>query len=215
MRDREQFNPNVPWWESKRCGCVVEWEDDDPEPLFVELVKDYASWANRVLQIGCCSTELMDGLTICEVAQGQADASGEYDLICACTASLAFTNYGDELSEGGVLLGAACAETHYIETQEIFGRGVGWPPGRPLRFAIPDAVAASGLQLIFFAEYFGASFCPDAQAFIKLLEASSIIPGFDAVKDAALIREVQRKLMSDRGIRNTEHLAIYAASKSA
>ncbi len=212
MQDPDQFQSSVRWWESKRCGCVVEWDGDDPEPLFVELINDYASRANRILQVSCCSGNLLDDFAVCDTAQSLLNAHGEYDLICACTGPLAFADYAGKLSDSGVLIGMICAETHYIETQEIFGRGFGWPPARPLRFAIPEAVTVSGLQLILFAEYFGTSFCPDTLALSNYLEASSIIPNFDAAKDAALIREVQRKLTSDRGIRNTEHLAIYAAS---
>lgn len=213
MQDPEQFQASVRWWAIERSGCDVEWEDNDPEALFVELVNDYATRANRILLMNCCPGRLLDDCSTWDTANSPADVHGEYDLICTCTGSPAFADYRRILAEGGVLIGIACAETHYIEAQEIFGRVVGWPPRRPLRFAIPEAVAAGGLQLTLFVEYFGTSFCLDAQAFTRFLDASAIIPDFDASKDAAFVREVQRKLMSEHGIRNTEHLAIYAASK--
>jgi SAM-dependent methyltransferase len=220
----------------REAGCIVEWEgDDDPESLFVELVEVYAPTVSRILGIAPAvagNTVSLDlSLSGPYDAEDAADycmvlgdicalpfADGVFDLICSCPmpgaeAQPALQECERVLSDGGTLLGLVTGETHRIEAQEIFGRGVGWPPAKPVRFAIPEAMRAAGLEVSFLAEYFGASHCPDIESFAT--EALSIIPDFDPGKDAALVREVQRKLMGERGIRNTEHLVLYAAWKRA
>lgn len=249
MHESEQWDAiqrrRIDMLRNGEAGCVVEWESDGPEPLFVELADEHARTAGRILVIGCAvrvalphssngSVVLLDlSRSALGEAQGQANhcsvladarslpfADGVFDRICSfpipgAGTQPAFQECARVLSADGVLLGLVNGETHRIETQEIFGRGLGWPPAKPMRFAIPEAMRASGLEVSFLAEYFGASFCPDIQSFAADLEAQPVIPDFDAVKDAALLREVQRKLTCERGIRNTEHVALYAAYRRA
>lgn len=225
--------------------CVVEWESDDPESLFEELVDEHARGAGRILRIGCAAGTVLpnvgvDGVVSLDLSRSAMDepaasaghdrvtgdarslpfADGVFDLVCSrpipgAATGRAFEEGARVLRAGGTLLGIAIGEAHRIETQEIFGRGIGWPPARPARFAIPEAIRAAGLEVSFLAEYFGASFYPDIRSFALDLEALPIVPDFDATRDAAVIREVARKLTSERGIRNTEHMAVYAAWKPA
>lgn len=200
-------------WNKQRSGCVVEWEDDNPESLFVELARQYSDNANSVLLVNCLVDDCRE--QNCINRSSLATIDREYDLICVCGEAAGFEDYARVQSAGGMLIGVTNGEVHYIETQEIFGRGVNWPPARPLRFAIPEAASAGGLQLVFFAEYFGANYCPDIDSFVSFLQTSKIVPDFDATKDAVFLKDIRRKLTSDRGIRNTEHLVIYAATKPA
>ena len=117
------------------------------------------------------------------------------------------------MSHRAVLVGLAVGESHRIETQEIFGRGRGWGPVTPVRFSIPQKVAATGLELIFFSEYYANGYYPDIHTYSELLAATPLIPDFDPEKDAVFLREVERKLKTDRGIRDTEHMAIFIARK--
>lgn len=117
------------------------------------------------------------------------------------------------LRPGAMLVGLAVGELHRIEAQEIFGRGQHWPPAKPVRFAIPEKLAEAGLKLASFAEYYASGYYPDIAAYAALLGATPIIPRFNPEKDAIFLREVARKLTTDRGIRDTEHMAIFVAAK--
>jgi len=225
------------WWDA----ITVEWEGDAPEPLFGALVDEYARGVGRILWTGCLmlpeaatgdvvaldvSRSALEGAAgsagrYCVVADARSlpFADGVFDLVCSCpipgaATPRAFEEIARVLRPGGALLGIVTGEVHRIETQEVFGRGIGWPPAKPVRFAIPEAIGAAGLEVSSFAEYFGAIFYPDIRSFALDLEALPIIPDFDASRDAALIREAQRKLTCERGIRDTEHVAVYAAWKA-
>jgi len=113
----------------------------------------------------------------------------------------------------GAMVGLVAGESHCIETQEIFGRGRGWPPAKCVRFSIPERLRKVGMKLDYFAEYYGSGYSPSIAAHANLLASAQLIPDFDPVKDASLLREVERKLKTDRGIRDTEHLALFVARK--
>jgi len=125
----------------------------------------------------------------------------------------AFSEMYRTMRAGAVLLGTTMGELHRIETQEVFGRGLMWPPVKPVRFSIPETLQAAGLEMTSFAEYYGRMCCPDITAFTAELDAQMIIPGFDADKDAALLREIARKLTTECGIQDTTHTAVFAAWK--
>ena len=227
----------------------VEWDGENPEDLFVELVRDCAADAGRVLDVGCgegsISRELAGiakgvvGLDISRVALEEAATVSPEDNLCFVRAEarrLPFTNGvfdlicsrrgpGSEsvqtLSEirramrpGAMLVALIAGESHRIETQEIFGRGLNWPPVKPVRFAIPERLQAAGLELVSFAEYYGSSYYPDIDAYAAALGCTSLIPDFDPEKDARFLREVERKLATDRGIRDTEHAAVVAGRRA-
>lgn len=213
MQKPDQWKAMINRWTKQRSGCAVEWENDDPESLFVELAQQYADATGNALYVDCLDDDC--GEPECINGASLATIDGEYDLICVCGEAASFEDFARVLSAGGVLIGVTSGELHYIETQEIFGRGINWPPARPVRFAIPDAVTAAGLELVFFVEYFGVNYCPDIDSFVRFLISSEIVSDFDAAKDAVFVREIQRKLASERGIRNTEHLAVYAVTKPA
>lgn len=117
------------------------------------------------------------------------------------------------MKPGAQLIALMPGESHRIETQEIFGRGMGWPPSRPVRFTVPEMLREAGLELVFFTECYGASYCADIAAFAAHLGSIPVIPDFDPAKDEAMLREVGRKLATPRGIRDTEHMAVFVARK--
>lgn len=117
------------------------------------------------------------------------------------------------LRPGGQLVALITGECHRIETQEVFGRGLYWPPVKPARFAVPERLKEAGLNMIYFTECYATSFYPDIDEFSRQLETIPVIPDFDRRLDAPLLREVSRKLSTDRGIRDTEHMAVFVAVK--
>lgn len=140
-----------------------------------------------------------------------------FDLVCSRRGPIADPEVLNEVRRvmrpGAQLVALMPGESHRIETQEIFGRGLGWPPSRPIRFTAPEMVRDAGLELVFFAECYGASYCSDIAAFAAHLRSIPIIPDFDPAKDGAMLREVERKLATPRGIRDTEHMAVFIARK--
>lgn len=140
-----------------------------------------------------------------------------FDLICSHRGPAADAGVLREIhrvmKSDGQLISLMRGESHRIETQEIFGRGAGWPPAAPVRFTIPDMLGKAGLALAFFAECYGIGYSPNLDAFAAYLGSTPLIPGFDPKQDAALLREVERKLTTSRGIRDTEHMAVFVAVK--
>lgn len=224
----------------------IVWDEDDPELLFADLIRDSAGRAGAVLDIGCGegrlarelarSTGLVVGLDVSSVALREALAGGaEVEYVRADALALPFVDgvfdlvssrrgpvsgscdalreISRVLAPGGQLVALMIGEAHRIETQEIFGRGINWPPVQPARFAAPERLAGVGLEMIYFAECYATTHYPDIEAFADHLETIPTIPRFDRDKDAALLREVSRKLTTDRGIRDTEHMAVFVARK--
>ena len=226
----------------------IEWDGENPEDLFVELARDCAADAGRVLDVGCgegsMSREIaaiakqVVGLDISAVALEEAartspegnpcfvraDArrlpftDGVFDLICsrrgpASGSVQTLSEVRRVMRSGTMFVALAVGESHRIETQEVFGRGVNWPPVKPIRFAIPEQLQATGMELVSFAEYYGSSYYPDIDAYAAVLSCTPLIPNFDPEKDARLLREVQRQLATDRGIRDTEHVAVFVARR--
>lgn len=199
-------------------ACRSEWDGDDPESVLAELVADQASDAGMILGIGGRAVVANEGRAVALGLSASAlpFADEVFDLICSAPlpgspSAEAFAEAARVMKPGGALVGIVDGETHRIETQEVFGRGYQWPRVQPVRFSIPDLIAGAGLELGFFAEYYGVSYCPDTRSFAMELETLPIIPNLEPTKDAALLREVERKLRCERGIRNTEHAAVFAA----
>ncbi len=180
----------------------VEWDAGDPYEDFTKLLESYKATSKRALQ--------MDELPL--RAEDKA-----FDLLYSSAATAsdddALKEAARVLSPDGIYIGLSAGESHRIELQEIFGRGRNWPPVKPLRFAVPERLAEAGLELISFAEYYGASYCSDLALYAEDLAANSIVPDFDPDGDAVFVREVERKLTTDRGIRDTQHRVLFVARK--
>lgn len=182
-----------------------EWDSEDPELCWAELADEWGRDASILAHLTSDDPVPSDG--------------GPYDLVCLrCERGLPETETLAEiaqcLAQDGGVVGIAAGESHRIETQEIFGRGAGWPPAQPARFALPVRLAAAGLELVSFAEYYGVSYCPDIEFLAADLQHSGLIPSFDRVGDALFLREVGRKLTTERGIRDTEHFVVFVARKA-
>ncbi len=236
-------------WDEIASRRELEWEGDNPDELFRELVNDYAGSASDVLDVECGDGSMaretaklarrVVGVDMSRVALAEATGKSSegnvrfvqaapahlpfadrvFDLAYSCAGAISrkteiLAEIGRVIKPGALLVALAMGESHWIETQEIFGRGLNWPPARPVRFAIPDQVEQAALTLIFFAEYYGSCHSPDVDSFVDLLETTPLIPGFDREKDAALLREIRRKLTTQQGIRNTQHAAVYVARKA-
>lgn len=227
----------------------MEWDGEDPDALFEELVGDCTSEESLVLDIGCGEghmaarvagrASLVAGIDLSwtaiehaaacfggeRVSWVRADAlrlpfrSGCFDVAYSrrgpvVESAEALAEARRVLKPAGVLVGLVPGELHRVETQEVFGRGFHWPPARPVRFQVPELLTAAGLSLASFAEYYGVCYYPDLEAFATHLETIPVIPCFDRERDAPLLREVERKLRSDRGIRDTEHMSLFVAQKT-
>lgn len=140
-----------------------------------------------------------------------------FDLVCArrgpITDQEVLREVARVMQPGALLIALVPGESHRIETLEIFGRGTGWPPRTPIRFAVPEMLGRNGLELLFFTESYGVGTCADIGSFAAHLQTIPLIPDFDPSEDAALLREVQRKLQTPSGIRDTEHMAVFAARR--
>ena len=234
-----RHNSNINW--------QLEWENEDPEVVFADLVIGYAKEAEMVLDVGCGEGQMsreiagfaktVVGVDLSKTALDEAAGLSPEYYVQADASKLPFVSEvfdliyshrgpGSESMEslaeirrvmkpGTVLLALAIGELHRIETQEIFGRGLKWPPAKPLRFAIPEKLASAGLEMISFSEYYAMCHYPDIQSYTARLEADSIIPDFDAQKDSAFLHQIERKLTTSRGISETEHVALFAALKPA
>jgi len=227
----------------------LEWEGDNPEELFREIVNDYADGASDVLDVECGDGSMaretaklagrVVGVDISGVALAEAASESSEGNVCFVQAGARPLPFADDafdlayshlsaisesaerlveiervIKPGALLVALSVGESHWIETQEIFGRGVNWPPTRPVRFGIPERLEQTGLTIIFFAEYYGSCYSPDIDSYAELLETTPLIPDFDRAKDAPLLREAQRKLTTPRGIRNTEHVVVFVAQKA-
>ncbi|NLN76130.1 MAG: hypothetical protein GX139_07440 [Armatimonadetes bacterium] len=216
MQSSDRWKSTIEWWASKRAGCVVEWDTENPEWLFMSLADQYASSARRVLQVGCCSEDTdcqtTDGSTWIK-AKSASDVDDTFDLICSCAGLPVIEQLDRVLAADGLVVGITTSRLHYIETQEIFRRTPEWMPPQCSIKAISHAIENSSFEILMTPEYFGASYCPDVDDFTKLLETSAIAADFDASKDAELIKDIHRKLMHERGIRNTEHHVIYMLAR--
>lgn len=192
-----------------------------------ELCKETAGLAKRVVGIDLSQTAIdeakISASANVEFVHGDAHrlpfSEDTFDLVCSMrgpgSASIeALIEIRRVLKPGGMLIALAIGEAHRIETQEIFGRGVHWPPVKCARFAIPERLESSGLKLDFFSESYGTSYCASLRDFTTQLSTTTIIPDFDPIRDAALLRQVDRMLKTDRGIRDTEHLAVFVAVKA-
>lgn len=180
----------------------VEWDAGDPHEDFRKLLESYKATSKRALQMDELPLRAEDEAF--DLVYSSASTASEEDVLREAARVLA---------PDGVLAALAEGESHRIELQEIFGRGRNWPPPKPLRFAIPERLSAVGLELMSLSEYYGTSHCPDLESYAAELAGSTIIPDFDAERDAVLLREVARKLTTERGIRDTQHRVLFVARK--